>query len=506
MNIFKVIDGNLIHAKKETVNTGSKRFFKVQFDFNETWEQYKDLRFVEFYQNIDGLHYKVSIDSLNSVIANIPTKVLKTDLPIYVAVIAENYDASVVANTNFLPISIKYGAGTNESKLVENEEDELYQLYAPDTSVRYLRLRNRVLEYSSDKENWYKVSSAVTGGGVSEERLEEVVNETLEQAKQYTDNEIATFDFVKIVDTLPEVGLPNREYFVRKESADTSDLFDEWAWINKGTEEEPNYGWEFKGTKQFEVDLTDYVKFTDIASATKAGVVKVESWTPVTLDKNGFIIVQPTTKANIDERNRNRLLRVIDLDYAWKVGATTNTEEWTDEEKALARALLGAIGDTDYATNEKAGVVKVIPSKGISLDNGALKIENASENLIIKKTATAYPLTPAFIDLIMKVGLTTNTETLTEEERTKALEWLGAVQYMESTRSAGQPHLYAQSKDGTFLFTASTSEAGGSTIPIRLPSGQVRVGNATHEADAMPKGQVEALIAGLQAQIDELKG
>ena len=144
-------------------------------------------------------------------------------------------------------------------------------------------------------------------------------------------------------------------------------------------------------------------------------------------------------------------MRVIDLDYAWKVGAIANNEEWTDEEKALARALLGAIGDTDYATNEKAGVVKVIPSKGISLDNGALKIENASENLIIKKTATAYPLTPAFIDLIMKVGLTTNTETLTEEERTKALEWLG-VSYLinnlpyPSGANSATPKFYLDSK------------------------------------------------------------
>lgn len=69
--------------------------------------------------------------------------------------------------------------------------------------------------------------------------------------KEYVDNELATFDFIKVVDELPEEGLPNRFYLVPKEDNQTQDFFDEYIWAN-GT-------WEWLTTKQIEVDLTPYV-------------------------------------------------------------------------------------------------------------------------------------------------------------------------------------------------------------------------------------------------------
>ena len=86
--------------------------------------------------------------------------------------------------------------------------------------------------------------------------------EDKEEINKYIDKEIAEFDFVKVVDELPEEGLINREYFVRKSSPDVenNDLFDEYAWINRGTAETPDCGWEFKGTKKIEIDLSDYAK------------------------------------------------------------------------------------------------------------------------------------------------------------------------------------------------------------------------------------------------------
>lgn len=90
----------------------------------------------------------------------------------------------------------------------------------------------------------------------------ELVNSSVAQAltdsKSYTDQELATFDFIKIVQVLPETGLPNRFYFVPKQDPQTQDLFDEYAWVNKGTTESPDYGWEWITTKQIEVDLTNY--------------------------------------------------------------------------------------------------------------------------------------------------------------------------------------------------------------------------------------------------------
>lgn len=76
--------------------------------------------------------------------------------------------------------------------------------------------------------------------------------------KDYVEQEIATFDFIKVVNILPETGLENRFYMVPKDDTQTQDLFDEYVWINKGTEEEPSWGWEWVTTKQIEVDLTPY--------------------------------------------------------------------------------------------------------------------------------------------------------------------------------------------------------------------------------------------------------
>ena len=72
--------------------------------------------------------------------------------------------------------------------------------------------------------------------------------------KEYVDNEIATFDFIKVVDELPDEGLPNRFYLVPKADASNTDLFDEYIWINGA--------WEWLTTKQIEVDLTGYVPKT----------------------------------------------------------------------------------------------------------------------------------------------------------------------------------------------------------------------------------------------------
>lgn len=84
------------------------------------------------------------------------------------------------------------------------------------------------------------------------ETLEAKIDE--KASKEYVDNEIATFDFIKVVDELPEEGLPNRFYLVPKADATTQDLFNEYIWINGA--------WEWLTTKQIEVDLTGYVPKT----------------------------------------------------------------------------------------------------------------------------------------------------------------------------------------------------------------------------------------------------
>ena len=50
--------------------------------------------------------------------------------------------------------------------------------------------------------------------------------------KDYVDQAIATFDFIKIVTELPETGLVNKTYFVPKTDMETNDIYDEYMWID----------------------------------------------------------------------------------------------------------------------------------------------------------------------------------------------------------------------------------------------------------------------------------
>lgn len=59
-------------------------------------------------------------------------------------------------------------------------------------------------------------------------------------------------------------------YLVPSDDPTTQDMYLEYMYINNA--------WELLGQKQIVVDLTDYVKFTDYATTTTAGVVKVPNW------------------------------------------------------------------------------------------------------------------------------------------------------------------------------------------------------------------------------------
>ena len=182
-----------------------------------------------------------------------------------------------------------------------------------------------------------------TGGGSSEgtsdyERLENLPsinhielkgNKTLEElgiqpkgnylieipdniaTKEFVENEIATFDFIKVVEKLPETGLENRIYFVPKADTQTQDLFDEYVWINGA--------WEWVTTKQIEVDLTNYVKNTDYATANNVGLVKANGSSGISVNSAGGIGVVKATDTEIDAKsNSYKPIVPANLEYAVK--------------------------------------------------------------------------------------------------------------------------------------------------------------------------------------------
>ena len=111
------------------------------------------------------------------------------------------------------------------------------------------------------------------------------------------------------------------------------------------------------GSKADKNELADYVKNTDYATSEKAGVVKLGA---------GLSFSNNTQSAYILKANEQQIEQKIqhyapivpsNMDYAWKVAATTNTAEWTDEEKASARDLLGVSQeDFDKLVNNKTQI------------------------------------------------------------------------------------------------------------------------------------------------------
>lgn len=88
--------------------------------------------------------------------------------------------------------------------------------------------------------------------------IQTVLNERLEEEqnymKQYVNNELATFDFIKIVEQLPETGMDNRIYLVPNGENYSNDLFNEYIWADGK--------WEWMSAKTIEMDLTNYVPKT----------------------------------------------------------------------------------------------------------------------------------------------------------------------------------------------------------------------------------------------------
>lgn len=141
---------------------------------------------------------------------------------------------------------------------------------------------------------------------------------------------------MQVVNQLPATGKKGVIYLVPKDGA-APDVHDEYVWIDA------TQTFELIGTTQ--VDLTDYVKNTDYATDSKAGVIKTATTNGV--NTNGsFLIAQP---ANLETYNKRPVtsfvakgtLENIKDDYI-KRGITANTIALTDEEKASARQWQGA--------------------------------------------------------------------------------------------------------------------------------------------------------------------
>jgi hypothetical protein len=171
--------------------------------------------------------------------------------------------------------------------------------------------------------------------------------------KGYVDDAVSKISGLKItvVAELPQTGKTDTLYFVPSSNSQEQNLYDEYIYANGA--------WEKIGSASVEVDLTDYVKNTDYATNSVAGIVKTTRQNGLGVKTDGTLFIDSAGRAEIlQKHNQVNPIVPYNLDYAVKVGLTTNAETLTDEEKAAACGWLGAVGSTDYATATKGGVVK----------------------------------------------------------------------------------------------------------------------------------------------------
>lgn len=77
-------------------------------------------------------------------------------------------------------------------------------------------------------------------------------------------------------------------------------------------------------------------------------------------------------------------------------------------------------------TNNLPGLVRTSSDQGITMNGPYLRIVQATTTQIEAKTSDRLPITPGNLDYAVKVGVTTNTITLTDTEKANACKWFGA--------------------------------------------------------------------------------
>jgi hypothetical protein len=113
---------------------------------------------------------------------------------------------------------------------------------------------------------------------------------------------------LSFVNELPETGEKMTLYLVPKEEAD-KDIYNEYIWIDSTST------FELIGTTA--VDLTDYVKNTDYATSSNAGVVKVQSSYGIGLTTDNVIRILPAGETQISQKtNSTNAITPSMLDYA----------------------------------------------------------------------------------------------------------------------------------------------------------------------------------------------
>ena len=83
------------------------------------------------------------------------------------------------------------------------------------------------------------------------------------------------------------------------------------------------------------------VKNTDYASTEKAGIVKINNYSGIRINTENELFLDNASTDEIKNKSSYNALKVDQIDNAVQSGLAYSNLEWSEEEKASARELLG---------------------------------------------------------------------------------------------------------------------------------------------------------------------
>lgn len=235
-----------------------------------------------------------------------------------------------------------------------------------------------------------------------------------------------------VVDVLPEEGENGIIYLVPKDG-EQPDVHDEYLWVDGQ--------FELIGTTQ--IDLSNYVQKTDIATSSKPGLL-LSAGSGFRANIYGMPQCDVLTATSYKSVNDSYFIgkgSIENIKYdIVKRAITENNITLTDAEKTAAKDWLGVddvdlsgyVKDTDFATYDKAGVLKGSINNAFhvsSLDGqaGCTSIGSySSYKLKGQNCFIAKGTLDAIRNNYVKDGLVDTTVTLTEPEKQTVRERIGA--------------------------------------------------------------------------------
>lgn len=228
----------------------------------------------------------------------------------------------------------------------------------------------------------------------------------------------------KIVNELPTEDISESAmYLVPLSPSSENNEFAEYIYANGH--------WEYIGSASVEVNVDDFVKKDDYATADKVGLVKVSRSGGATVNDEGRLVLDSAGRTEIDSRQNYRNPIVPkNLDYAVKKALSDckleGDDAWTNKEKAKALELLGGVGKQSvsrlsvYAVDEEGNQIVIGTCKNAA-NNGMIPLYNSSGQInVATPTADNHATTKKYVD--ERVG---SVETILTELHTYAQTKIG---------------------------------------------------------------------------------